>query len=79
MGDSTKQVGVEITADGTQFVKAMQGCVSAVEHAQGQIKAQLASIGGAFDAIQKHVLALTAVIAGGKAFKAVINDSANSD
>ena len=75
MGDSTKSVGYEITAENAQFVKAMEGCASATTQATAHIKSQLEGVGKAFEAVQKQLVVLAAIVAGGSFFKDAIAEA----
>ena len=75
MADSTKSVGYEITAENAKFVKAMEGCASATQGATSAIKGHLDGVGKAFEAVQKQLLILAAVVAGGAFFKEAISES----
>lgn len=75
MGDGNKQIGYEITAENGQFVRAMEGAASVTQQATANIKGHLEGVGRAFEAVQKHLLVLAAVVAGGSFFKDAIAES----
>jgi len=72
---STKSVAYEVTADGSQFVAAMEKTATAATSAADTIKSKFASVGKAFEEVQKTLLVLTAVVAGGTFFKEAIGAS----
>ncbi|MEN6302479.1 MAG: hypothetical protein ABFD96_07120 [Armatimonadia bacterium] len=75
MGDANKQIGYEITAENGQFVRAMEGAASVTQQATANIKGHLEGVGKAFEAVQKQLLVLAAVVAGGAFFKDAIAES----
>lgn len=75
MGDANKQIGYEITAENGQFVRAMEGAASVTQQATANIKGHLEGVGKAFDVVQKQLLVLAAVVAGGAFFKDAIAES----
>lgn len=75
MGDGNKQIGYEITAENGQFVRAMEGAASVTQQATANIKGHLEGVGRAFEAVQKQLLVLAAVVAGGSFFKDAIAES----
>jgi hypothetical protein len=75
MGDANKSIGYEITAENSQFVRAMDGCADAVSQANSKIKGHLEGVGKAFEVVQKQLMLLAAVVAGGAFFKDCINES----
>jgi hypothetical protein len=72
MGDSTKKVEYEITADGSGFVQTMERTAQSASGAAATIKSHFESVGGVFQAVQKQLLLITAVVAGGAFFKEAI-------
>ena len=76
MADSSaKSVDYVVTADGSGFVKAMETMSSAASGAAGEIQKKFEGIGKAFEAVQKTLLVLTAVVGGGAFFKGAIDAS----
>jgi hypothetical protein len=72
MGDSTKTVAYEITADNTQFVQSMLSAGTAVTGMTDQVKKQFGGVAAAFEQIQKPLMTLAAVVGGGAFFKEAI-------
>lgn len=76
MADSSnKSVAYEVTADGSQFIATMEKTATAASSAADTIKGKFSSIGKAFEEVQKTLLVLTAVVAGGAFFKDAIGAS----
>lgn len=75
MGDSTKQVAYEVTADASGFTKGMEQASTAATTATAQIDAQFKRLGDSFGAVQKVLVGFVAVLAGGGALKRLIDDA----
>lgn len=69
--DASLSIGVDIT----NLEQGMKKAQDAVTHSVDKMQSTLSSINGAFQKVQGAFLAFTAAVAGGAAFKAVINAS----
>ncbi|MEO8804638.1 MAG: hypothetical protein ABI433_01035 [Burkholderiaceae bacterium] len=75
MSDSNKKVEYEITADGSGFVQTMEKVAAASTGAAATVKSQFNGVGEAFDKVQKQLLLITSIVAGGAFFKEAIGAS----
>jgi hypothetical protein len=75
MSDTDKNVAYAVTADPGDFEKGMQKAASAAKGAAGQIDTEFKKIGDAFSQVQKSLLLLAGVVAGGAFFKEAISAS----
>lgn len=69
-------VSVSIGAEDTGFQAGLNKAESAVKDASTKIQGSLGQVNAAFERVQKTFMAFTAALAGGAAFKAVIQTSA---
>lgn len=74
MADKTnKEVAYDITGDASPYVAALGAAAAATTTATADIKKKIDGIGGAFSLVQKQLLMLAAVVAGGAFFKESID------
>ena len=76
MSDSQKNVEYGVNADPSAFEAGMRKAASSAASAATEIDGQFKKVQATFANVQKYLLGLTAVIAGGGAFKAVIASAA---
>ena len=76
MGDSQKNVEYGVNADPSAFEAGMRKAATSAASAATEIDGQFKKVQATFANVQKYLLGLTAVIAGGGAFKAVIASAA---
>jgi hypothetical protein len=69
---------LEITADNSQFIAKMKESQEAMRAAFESMKGTLEGLSGAFEAVQKAAFAVTAVLAGGAAFREAVDASVNA-
>lgn len=72
---SGKSVDYSVTADGSQFIATMEKTAAAATSAADTIKSTFGGIGKAFEEVQKTLVVLSAVVAGGSFFKDAIGAS----
>jgi hypothetical protein len=75
MSDADKNLAYGITADPTPFEKGMQQAVASAKGASGQMEGHFKKIQDAMGGVQKQLLVIAGIVAGGTAFKAAIEDS----
>jgi hypothetical protein len=76
MSDSEKNVEYGLNADPSAFEAGMRKAATSAATAATEIDSQFKKVQSTFANVQKYLLGLTAVIAGGGAFKSVINSAA---
>lgn len=76
MADTDKTVAYGVSADASAFEQGMQKAASSAKNAASEIDSQFKKVSDVFGGVQKALLGITAVIAGGGAFKALINQAA---
>ena len=69
----TNDAELRIGADASGVEKGMLEAATAVKNSVAQMNSSLASLGGSFSKLQGYFLAMTAVLAGGAAFKSAID------
>lgn len=75
MADQNQEVAVKITGDGASAAAAMKQASDAVTSGVDKMKSSLSQVGDAFSKVTGVLLAMTAVVAGGKFFKDAIAES----
>jgi hypothetical protein len=75
MADTDKSVNYGVTADASEFEKGMQKAADAAKGAAASVDAEFKKIGNAFAEVQKHLLLLAGIVAGGAFFKEAISAS----
>jgi hypothetical protein len=71
------EVEIGITARDEGYARAMEQAKNATTRAVADIKSQFSKVGDAFATAQRAALAFTAVLAGGAAFREIINRTVN--
>lgn len=66
---------LEITADNSAFVKALQDSQEKLKESFEQMRGTVEGLSGAFEKVQKAVLGITSLLAGGAAFKEVLEST----
>lgn len=75
MSDSDKNVDYNVNANPSGFVDAMQKAQAAGKESAAKINDAWKGMGATFEAVNKYLFALTAVLAGGKIFKDAIGEA----
>lgn len=75
MAANDKKVEYQISADPTGFEAGMARTAAAARAAQGQIESHFSKVGDSINAVQGKLLAMAAILAGGAAFKAQVDES----
>lgn len=70
---ATNDTELRISADASSVEKGMQQAAAAVKSSVEQMNSSLSNLGGAFSKLQGYFVAMTAVLAGGAAFKSAID------
>lgn len=77
MSDSEKSVAYGVSADPSAFEAGMRKAADSAKTAASDIDSHFKKVQDTFANVQKYLLGLTAVIAGGGAFKALISSAAD--
>lgn len=75
MSDSDKSVAYGVSADASGFEKGMQQAADASRNFAGQVDGHFKKVQDAFGSVQKQLLLLAGIVAGGAFFKEAINAS----
>src|SRR5437764_14275518 len=75
MSDSDKKVSYGVTADASPFEQGMQRAADATRSAATNIESNFKKVQDAFSQVQKQLLILAGIVAGGTFFKAAITAS----
>lgn len=75
MGDTTKKVSYEITAEASGFTKTVEDVAGKLTGMTDQVNSQFGQLGKMFEEVQSKLLLITGIIAGGKFFKEAINEA----
>jgi hypothetical protein len=75
MSDSDKKVSYGVTADASPFEQGMQRAADATRSAATNIESNFKKVQDAFSQVQKQLLVLAGIVAGGAFFKDAINAS----
>lgn len=75
MADTNKTVAYGVTADPSGFEKGMQTAADSARNAASQIDSNFKKVQDAFGQVQKQLLVLASIVAGGAFFKDAINES----
>ena len=75
MADTDKTVAYGVSADASPFVKGMQDAADSAKNAASTIDDHFKKIQGAFSAVQKQLLLIAGIVAGGAFFKDAISAS----
>lgn len=75
MGDTTKKVSYEISAEASGFTKTVEEVAGKLTGMTDQVNSQFGKIGEVFEEVQSKLLLITGIIAGGKVFKEAIDEA----
>jgi len=75
MADTDKTVAYGVSADASPFEKGMRDAADSAKNAASNIESNFKKVGDAFGAVQKQLLILAGLVAGGSFFKEAISAS----